>query len=232
VQQQKLAATSRATNGQSEAMWRLETVARRKLARDLGADYFPAQTFVPAGRSFFTSIGKAVAAFEQGGLLDPVTVRFGRFFTFLRERGGRRYLNHESTRQSERKRNLGKQLEKLFFGGEIRIRRDDEYIESADGRKLSFSLLSSGQQELLPLWMVLEWFIDGPPRQQLLYIEEQEAHLFPNAQNKIIEYLSTLLNISSSRLHVVIILYLLCCKKIHELADYAFSAGLGTNRDR
>jgi hypothetical protein len=65
----KLATTSRATVGIFAAVWKIDSVARRSLARDLGRDYFPSQTFVPAGRSFFTSIGKAVAAFEQGGLL-------------------------------------------------------------------------------------------------------------------------------------------------------------------
>jgi predicted ATPase len=42
--------------------------------------------------------------------------------------------------------------------------------------------------------MVLEYLIDRPPIQQLIYIEEPEAHLFPAAQNKLVEYLSSLLS--------------------------------------
>ena len=58
------------------------------MENELKDNYFHAQTFVPAGRSFFTSMGKAVTAFERGGLLDPVTVAFGRLFTALREAVG------------------------------------------------------------------------------------------------------------------------------------------------
>ncbi len=35
------------------------------------------QLFIPAGRSFFTSVGKALAAFEESGSIDPLTLRFG-----------------------------------------------------------------------------------------------------------------------------------------------------------
>jgi hypothetical protein len=116
TEQRKKLATSRATTGMLEPMWRIENVARRNFVKDLGKDYFPSQTFVPAGRSFFTSIGKAVAAFEQGGLLDPVTVTFGRLFTAMRERWGRRYIISAPTDQTERKRSSRRQLANQFFG--------------------------------------------------------------------------------------------------------------------
>ena len=57
-------------------------------------------------------------------------------------------------------------------------------------------MLSSGQQELLPLWMVLELFNDRPSPQHLIYIEE--PHLFPAAQNKHVEYLSYLLSVNNN----------------------------------
>ena len=72
-----------------------------------------------------------------------------------------------------------------------------------DGRKIPLSLLSSGQQELLPLLAML------PDRQiyrykQLLYIEEPEAHLFPSAQSKLVELLANLLSGSRDKINLVI----------------------------
>jgi hypothetical protein len=184
-----------------EERWRAEEVVKKKLASDLGKDYVRLQTFVPAGRSFFTSIGKAVAAFEQSGLLDPVTIAFGRLFIALKDR---RSAGFPPSPQTDTKRaSRSRQLANLFFGGEMQISRDKEYIESSDGRKIPFSLLSSGQQELLPLWMILEYMIERPSSRQLIYIEEPEAHLFPAAQNVLVAYLASLLS-SDSELRLVI----------------------------
>jgi predicted ATPase len=69
-----------------------------------------------------------------------------------------------------------------FFGGSIKFEREQEYVETADGRKLPFSILSSGQQELLPLWMAIEYFVSDLTERNLVFIEEPEAHLFPSAQ--------------------------------------------------
>jgi predicted ATP-binding protein involved in virulence len=170
----------------------------------LGKDYVDIQTFVPAGRSFFTSIGKAVAAFEQGGLLDPVTVTFCRIFARMRERWVSRYRAlYNVTRHNRFYVSKRNSLMQQFFGGEIRIDRDRENIESLDGRKISFSLLSSGQQELLPLWMALDFVVRSDESRQLIYIEEPEAHLFPSAQDTLVEYLASV-STANRRLRLVI----------------------------
>ena len=173
-----------------ESFWRIRESIELKNASFLGTDYVRTQTFVPAGRSFFTSIGKAIAAFDQSGMLDPVTVRFGRLFTTHRERGGRIFnrnlTSEEKTRQSD--------AMKSFFGGRIRIERDSEYIEAQDGRKVPFHILSSGQQELLPLWMVIGSLARKSTENRIIYIEEPEAHLFPSAQSLVVEYLAGLLS--------------------------------------
>jgi hypothetical protein len=95
------------------------------------------------------------------------------------------------------------QMAQEFFGGRIRFERDSEYVETEDGRKLSFSLLSSGQQELLPLWLALE-DVARVPFSDLVFIEEPEAHLFPSAQVKLASYLASLTSATSSRRRLLI----------------------------
>lgn len=63
---------------------RLKLGVRRSVQRFVRRLSFKEITFIPAGRSFFTSIGKALSAFETGGLLDPITLEFGRKFMALR----------------------------------------------------------------------------------------------------------------------------------------------------
>lgn len=171
-----------------ESLWRVRSAAEEDLKQALGIDYVRWQTFVPAGRSFFTSIGKAVAAFDQGGMLDPVTIRFGRLFTSLRERGGTR-LYERTTLPEERNRRT--EIMKVLFGGSIRFGRDRDFVETPDGREVPFSVLSSGQQELLPLWLALGITVSPSSDNRITYIEEPEAHLFPSAQSTIIEYLAS-----------------------------------------
>lgn len=147
--------------------------------------YIEDQLFIPAGRSFFTSVGKAIAVFEHSNSLDPVTLDFGRTWASIRDT---RYNDYSELLKSDANNNRMQSV----FGGTITVEKDQEYILSDDGRKIPFSSLSSGQQELLPLWLGVESFFNVSSRDgsgALLYIEEPEAHLFPAAQSEIIEYL-------------------------------------------
>ncbi len=179
--------------------WRLREVLIKRLSTGLGREYIAQQTFIPAGRAFFTSIGRLVAGFEHVGALDPVTVKFARLFAALRDRNAARRTYPISRLGSDfviRRKDF---MEKLF-GGEIRFEDDSEFVETNDGRKVPFSSLSSGQQELLPMWSLIDYFgqLDAARRdrpttsrrpQELVYIEEPEAHLFPSAQSLLMEFL-------------------------------------------
>lgn len=167
-----------------ELSWKIRDTSERVLVKALGRDYVGGQLFIPAGRAFFTSIGKAVSVFEHGGLLDPLTIRFGRFYARVRER---RYLNPRRERPT---RKLIHDLMAELFGGQVRHERDKEYVELKDGRRIPFSALSSGQQELLPLLEGIEYASGDSSR--LMHIEEPEAHLFPSAQSRLVEALAQL----------------------------------------
>ncbi|WP_185633820.1 AAA family ATPase [Burkholderia sp. Bp9012] len=182
-----------------ELMWRLRQSATLNLRKWLGRDLVENQLFVPAGRSFFTSVGKALVAFEHSGILDPVTLEFGRRFSAIRERYIRRMPGVDVSQSS-----LAGILFSEILGGHLKTEGGKEYVQTADGRLIPFSALSSGQQELLPLAVAIRAMLpSGVPRQtgavsggvavrRTIYIEEPEAHLFPRAQNKLVEILAAL----------------------------------------
>jgi hypothetical protein len=177
--------------------WRLRVAARKQYEIDLKADYVAWQLFVPAGRSFFTSVGKAIAAFEYSGMLDPLTVRFGRFFAGIRDNRQRR--TPPGRRPTENQQRNRQEMMKKLFGGNITFSRDQEDVISDDGRKIPFASLSSGQQELLPLWLSIEYAQEGASN-SMVYIEEPEAHLFPTAQSQIVEFLASVISENNARM--------------------------------
>jgi len=184
----------------SEAFFNFDRRIRRQLARDLGGAFTASQLFIPAGRAFFTSLGSVYTAFERGGLLDPITREFGATFALVRDAGRRRVRPARKSVRDMRDRFRHDALSKEFFGGEIRLGKEREYVESDDGRRIPFTVLSSGQQELLPLWLSLELFSDrlrfGSEGVSEVFIEEPEAHLFPSTQSKLVEYLCAMSNYS------------------------------------
>lgn len=182
-----------------EVFWRARQRAKAELMKTTRGDCIRHQLFIPAGRSFFTNIGRAISAFEQGNFFDSLTIEFGRFFMILRERmwqpdklwGMRHFRTKRETNP------IKDAVAKQLFSGTIKIEREQEYIEADDGRKIPFSALSSGQQELLPLWLTLNDFLDDADS-CCVFLEEPEAHLFPSAQGDLVQYLTTLLNQSQN----------------------------------
>jgi len=174
-------------NSALEEPWRTYSVVRRLVNKSL-AENFDEQLYIPAGRSFFTSVGKIVTAFEDRSMLDPVVTRFGRLITSLRED------SIYSGRLPDTP--LLRAIETLI-DGKIVNERGKQSLSTSDGRSIPFSALSSGQQELLPLLSALQFsMMFRTHNSSLLYIEEPEAHLFPSAQTQLIEMFSQIVNSS------------------------------------
>ena len=189
-----------------EVVWKVQKAGRARIESALGPDYVLRKLFVPAGRSFFTSMGKAVVAFEHGGFLDPLTISFGKYFLAMRDQLGDQGIAIRSSRGELVQRNIRSLREKFakeLFAGEIKVERNQEYIQSNDGRRIPFSAMSSGQQELLPLWLAVNEFMDGETQSQQIYIEEPEAHLFPFSQGILTEYLSILLGFAPGQKMII-----------------------------
>lgn len=158
-----------------------------ELSAILGQNYFSSQLFIPAGRAFFSNVENNVFSFiaRSEKKLDPFLAEFGEYFSLVKSQGYRRQV----------KREFSTALGQGLLGGTLVIEKDKEYVQTKDGRSLPLGNLSSGQQEALPLLLMIEGFGDddvffgrGNERSRhASYIEEPEAHLFPDFQRKVTE---------------------------------------------
>src|SRR5690606_35388081 len=69
-----------------EHSWRIQRLSDKSIESLTKPDQIGGKVFIPAGRAFFTSVGKAIAVFEQGRMLDPLILQFGRLYASHRER--------------------------------------------------------------------------------------------------------------------------------------------------
>ncbi len=181
--------------------WELRTDFYKRINQYFDGSMVSEQLYIPASRAFFTTFGRAMSAFEHGQLLDPITKSFGRLYILLVDRmkhGFPMAYGYGRTPQAVGAKYRHETMAKVF-GGRPRMERNDLMIQAEDGRVIPLFALSSGQQELLPLWISLDYFestseymdeIYGP---KVMYIEEPEAHLFPEAQTAIVDVLASLL---------------------------------------
>lgn len=153
----------------------------------LGGNYFKSQVFVPAGRAFFSNIENNVFSFisRSEKKLDPFLTEFGEYFSYVKSGGYRR---------RSAKKEFSTPLAQGLLGGSLMVEDEKEFVKTEDGRLIPLSNLSSGQQEALPLLMMLEMLGDdaglgrgNDKEKHASYIEEPEAHLFPDFQRRITE---------------------------------------------
>lgn len=181
----------RETDSSEEQSWRTNDLAREAIREFLGKEVTYGQAYIPAGRAFFTTYGKAIAAFESGSL-DRVTYRFGkRIETLFSER------NYVPTKDRDAATAF-ESIQRRVLKGKLLFRGQRPSFETEDGRVITLPNLSSGTQEALPLIAALRNAL-GAWRGVITFIEEPEAHLFPDAQKDVVELISLLANHHQNR---------------------------------
>ena len=173
--------TSRRSSEDAIPLWQVRDLARKRI-RSMFKEQSEIQTYIPAGRAFFTTYSKAISVFK-GNSLDPITERFGA--TMERILDGRGYLPPREVRSLR----VFNETRDRILKGHLKIKRGVPSFESEDGRTLSLSHLSSGTQEVLPLLSSLQQALSGLPG-RTIYAEEPEVHLFPNAQVELVKLFS------------------------------------------
>lgn len=158
------------------------------------------QFFVPAGRSFFANIQKSIFSFlSDNRSLDPFLIEFGSYY--------------ESFKRIYRDEGFGKIDDRRFdeivseiLNSSYLREKDKDYLVHDDNRRVNLSNASSGQQETLPLIVILRALniIHFSGRGSTIYIEEPEAHLFPNAQKAIVELLARTFNNKRNKFQIIV----------------------------
>jgi len=151
---------------------------------------FHKDVFIPAGRSFFANIQSNIfRLINENFSLDPFLKEFGSTYELYKHR--RPLLNEIYSKD------LKKHIDLLFskvLHGKYIFENHEQFIIHPDGRKVNLLYASSGQQEIVPLLIILENSYYDKKNSVDLYIEEPEAHLFPEAQYNIVKILARVFN--------------------------------------
>lgn len=136
--------------------------------------------YVPSGRAFFSTVSDNIF----GLIANNITIDF-----FLQSFGNQ----YERARHNrlEGINEKADSLIKIIIKKNIFIDKKDTFLISDDGIKTPLLYTSSGQQEALPLLLILRHLLVRKPfgGTQSVVIEEPEAHLFPTAQKAIVDLL-------------------------------------------
>lgn len=151
------------------------------------------QIFIPAGRSLFTNLQNNIFSWLPSNIyLDPFLAEFCSTYQSIKNVRNRVRLDFESNLIKDEIDRLNEKI----LGGRYVYEKGQDLLEVLDGRKISISTSSSGQQETLPLAIMLSTlpFLSLQESGQTVYIEEPEAHLLPKTQRNVIELIATVFN--------------------------------------
>lgn len=174
------------------------------LGRSIGREAAFNQLFIPAGRSFFSNLQSNIfSIISSNNTLDPFLISFG--LTYGKIKNLRIQYDLEDKYTKDILEEINRLIEQSLCGKHIHEKGKD-FLEAADGRRMNIVNSSSGQQETLPLTIILAAlpFLASPPVGQTVYIEEPEAHLFPSAQRNIVELIATVFNSRKEQLQFFI----------------------------
>ena len=137
-------------------------------------------------------------------VIDPFLFEFGSLYESMKDFQRRIYTKNEKNIEP-RKYIIDELIEKILKGKYLHESGND-YLLQVDGRKINIAYSSSGQQETLPLAIILKVLtsIHFIREGTTIYIEEPEAHIFPTTQKNIVELISCIFNTPKSELQFFI----------------------------
>ncbi len=183
------------TNSDAEAdsLFNEVGVPSTYFSKRLGSYFSDGCVFIPAGRSFFAVLSANIFSFiSTGNSLDPIITAFGKEY-----QNATNWWNTLSRLMGSKDAHaaLNRETNKILQS-EYRYSRTGDYLIHTDGRRVSLNMASSGQQELMPLLLVLNSIRNGHVNKNVVIIEEPEAHLFPEAQSEVIDLICEIHNAS------------------------------------
>ena len=177
---------------------------KKCIQEELGVESTFEQFFIPAGRSFFANIQSTIFSFlSDNRSLDPFLIEFGSFYESLKRYYNDIIVNNNSPQRQDKE--FDELISQILNSNYLREKEKD-YLIHKDSRKVNLTNASSGQQETLPLIIILKAlnYISSSGGGFTLYIEEPEAHLFPTAQKRIVELLARTFNSKNRNFQIFI----------------------------
>jgi energy-coupling factor transporter ATP-binding protein EcfA2 len=161
--------------------------------------------YIPAGRAFFTTTSKGYSALRNPDL-DPLIGQFAEQILW-----GDRWKEGLGTYGDGVLEEIGKTMVSIAKGS-VFVVNNEPVFKTLGGRNMPLTLLSSGTQELLPLFNVIDRMASfqehrevlrnahwsHPPEEPLvatkniLYLEEPEANIFPSTQYELVQLFARL----------------------------------------
>jgi AAA15 family ATPase/GTPase len=168
--------------------WQVNSIGRRfnlfqYLRRSWEMRLVREQIFIPAGRSFFSNLENNIFnVLSTPASLDSFLISFGQ--SYENSKVYRRKVKNFANRQSF----LIQQLILKVSMGEYCYLNNSDCLKNPDGRVIELRQASSGQQEAVPMLLLLENLLNESSFSgyKTIYIEEPEAHLFPKTQRDIV----------------------------------------------
>lgn len=164
------------------------------------------QIFIPAGRSFFANLQSNIfTLLNSKQVFDPILLEFGSSYEAIK--AYRKITLLDDRKKIKFIRNLEALVKNILHGKHIRHNEED-FLVHENEREVHINFASSGQQEALPLVLFLKFILNtrlaSPENGIVVYIEEPEAHLFPQSQKSVVEALALLANVSTTKYQFII----------------------------
>lgn len=172
----------------------LDEIFHEYILKENQVDSIDLLTFIPAGRSFFANLQSNIFSFVSGDIpIDYFLTEFGSDYVFVK----RLYERIKDIHQQDNEV-INKLISQIIVGNYVYDQGEDWIYTSHDNRRINLSNSSSGQQEALPMTLILT-FLPFLGSTRLFIIEEPEAHLFPQSQEHIVKLISLVFNITEKK---------------------------------
>lgn len=161
--------------------------------------YFSESLFIPASRSFFANLQKNIFSFLSKNIdIDPFMSEFGSKYE-LSKKIYSDSMFHKARLEKDNSYKKIQVIVRSILNGDYKYKDDQDWIITND-EAINLSNASSGQQESLPMLLILSIFpfINTRNKNSIFFIEEPEAHLFPISQKHIVSLIGLIYNMQQN----------------------------------
>lgn len=171
--------------------------ARQQLNAFVGAQHL----FVPTNRAHFSLLRQTGRNPLSTISDDPLSSSFQSFYHFLKKQQSRR--RHKSFPFHNSNRIVARLINQILRATLTKEEKEDVLVHQ-NGVRTSLRQASSGQQEALPLLLALEYLVGAttPKMASVLYVEEPETHLHPEAQRDLAQLMAAVYNVRQQPLQL------------------------------